>query len=389
MDISESRPLLERVHLGRRTLLGVAGLGAASLVVSCGSGGKTTTALGTSQKVETIAINDKLIKAAQGEGSLLVRNGTPADTMAGIAAAFKKQYGIAVESDRKVGVVGTDQFRTEEQAGKHVVDVMWNVDPPGAISLADAGHLQRFTLPDADKILPPEAELGNHAAYVTYWYDVVIQYNPSLISADEAEKKFSTWRGLLDPDLAGGKIGMNEPAGGAIPFGTYLMWYQDKTYGRKFLEELAAQKPRLYPGSAPGREALAAGEIAVYIPNWEDIAMLNYMKGDKTQWTYPEVTPAIPAAFAALSANAPHPNAARLFTAWMLSEEGAQAIIDMQGRPTRLGMKDTRSAVAKLSTTSWWKPMPENIRRIPDMDYWIKNFDTLMPDMRKVLGWKA
>lgn len=389
MDISERRPLLERVHIGRRTLLGVAVLVAASLVVSCGSGGETTAASGTAQKVETIAINDKLIKAAQGEGSLLVRNGTPAGTMAGIAAAFKKQYGITVESDRKVGVVGTEQFRMEEQAGKHVVDVMWNVDPPGAIDLADEGHLQRFTLPDADKILPPEAELGNHAAYVTYWYDVVIQYNPSLISSAEAEKKFSTWRGLLDPDLADGKIGMNEPAGGSIPFATYLMWYQDKTYGRKFLEELAAQKPRLYPGSAPGREALAAGEIAVYIPNWEDIAMLNYMKGDKTRWTYPEVTPAIPAAFAALSAKAPHPNAARLFTAWMFSEDGAQAFMDLQGRPTRLGMKDTRSAIDKLSKTTWWKPMPENIRRVPDMDYWIKNYDKVMPDMRKVLGWRG
>ena len=116
--------------------------------------------------------------------------------------------------------------------------------------------------------------------------------------------------------------------------------------------------------------------------------MLNYVNGDRTQWTYPEVTPAIPAAFAALSSHAPHPSAARLFTTWMLSEDGAQAIIDLQGRPTRLGMDDTRSAVAELEKTDWWKPLPKNILRVPDMDYWVENYDTLMPEMRKVLGWK-
>ncbi|MGH3747879.1 MAG: ABC transporter substrate-binding protein, partial [Micromonosporaceae bacterium] len=276
-----------------------------------------------------------------------------------------------------------------EQSGKHVVDVMWNVDPPGAIDLQKDGYLQKFTIPNADKVLPPEAELGDNAAYVTYWYDVVIQYNPELISNEEADKKFSTWRGLLDKDLAGGKIGMNEPAGGSIPFGTYLQWYQDEKYGREFLKDLADQKPRLYPGSAQGREALAAGEIEVYIPNWEDIAMLNFMNGDKTQWTYPESAPAIPAAFAGLSANAPHPHAARLFTAWLLSEDGAKALMELQGRPTRMGLPDTRSAIDKLEKTDWWEPYPKDIRRIPDMDKWVKDYDTLMPDMRKVLGWKG
>jgi ABC-type Fe3+ transport system substrate-binding protein len=363
---------------------------AVSPVAACGviGGGTEPDASSTAQKVETLAINDALIEAAKKEGTVLVRFGTPAPTMAGMAKAFTEQYGIKVESDRKVGVVGTDQFRQEEQAGQHVVDVMWNVDPAGAVDLAERGFLQRFTLPDVDKILPPEAQLGENVAYVTYWYDVVIQYNPKFFTAAEAKKKFSTWKGLLDKDLAGGKIGMNEPAGGSIPFGTYMEWEQDPNYGKDFLKKLAAQKPRLYPGSAPGREALAAGEIEVYVPNWEDIAMLNFINGDRTQWTYAEFVPSIPAAFTALSANAPHPNAARLFAAWMFSKEGAQALMDLQGRPTRLGMEDTRSAIDQLKKTDWWEPIPKDRLRVPDMDKWINEYDTLMPEMRTILGWK-
>jgi iron(III) transport system substrate-binding protein len=361
-----------------------------SLIASCGllyrgDAGQAERA----QQIETIQINSKLIEAAKKEGTVVVRNGTPATTMAGMAKAFEEQYGIKVEYDRKVGVVGTDQFRQEERAGKHVVDVMWNVDPPGAIELANEGLLQRYTLSNIDKILPPEARLGDNVAYVTYWYDVVVQYNQQLIPTEVAEKKFATWRGLLDPDLAGGKIGMNEPAGGAIPFGTYLTWYQDPNYGRQFLVDLAKQEPRLYSGSAAGREALAAGEIAVYIPGWEDVAMLEFQNGNRTQWTYPEVAPSIPAAFAAISASAPHPNAARLFTAWMFSEDGAQAIIDLQGRPTRLGVPDTRPVLDELRKTDWWRPYPKEILRVPDQDFWNEHYAELLPDMRSVLGWRG
>jgi iron(III) transport system substrate-binding protein len=361
------------------------------LTASCGlilSGGNSEQTA-RAKRLETLEITDDLVAAAQKEGTVTVRYGTPATTMAGMAKAFEKKYGIKVEADRKVGVVGTDQFRQEERADKHVVDVMWNVDPPGAIELADEGFLQRYTFPNIDEILPKEARLGDNVAYVTYWYDVIIQYNPSIIPPDVAKEKFRTWRGLLDPDLTGGKIGMNEPAGGAIPFGTYLMWYQDKKYGRQFLVDLAKQKPRLYSGSAPGREALAAGEIAVYIPGWEDIAMLEFESGNRTQWTYPEVAPSIPAAFAAISSAAPHPNAARLFAAWMVSADGADALVNLQARPTRLGVPDNRSVLRDLAKTDWWEPYPKDILRVPDQDYWNENYARLLADMRRVLGWRS
>ncbi|MGH3750755.1 MAG: hypothetical protein ACRDT8_25565, partial [Micromonosporaceae bacterium] len=126
------------------------GLALAFLATGCGTvtGGSSEDSAKRADKVETLKITPELIKKAKKEGSLLVRNGTPADTMAGLGKAFQEQYGIEVEADRKVGVVGTDQFRQEEQSGKHVVDVMWNVDPPGAIDLQKDGYLQKFTIPN-------------------------------------------------------------------------------------------------------------------------------------------------------------------------------------------------------------------------------------------------
>ena len=47
-----------------------------------------------------------------------------------------------------------------------------------------------------------------------------------------------------------------------------------------------------------------------------------------------------------------------------------------------------RSAIAKLKQTSWWRPYPDSIRWVPDMEDWDANYEKLMPDMRNVLGWK-
>lgn len=336
--------------------------------------------------VETVDINPRLIEAAKREGSLTVRYSSPVDEMTEMAHAFQAKFGIKVQTDRKVGVLGTQQFAIEERAGQHVMDVNYSADPAGMRELAEEGFYLRYTLADLDKKLDKGTYLPG-LGYAAKWTEIIISYNPDHIPHAQAKELFKTWRGLLDPRLKG-KIGINEPAGGGVPFSTFLMFYRRPEYGRKFLEQLAAQNPRLYPGSAPGREDLAAGAISVFIPNWESIAMSTFMKGDKTAWTYPEISPAFTNTYLAISKRAPHPNAARLFSAWFFTPEGARAMESVQARPTLKGIPDERTAIAKLRQTGWWQPYPEKIRWIPDTDDWDANYDKLMPDMRRILGWK-
>lgn len=182
---------------------------------------------------------------------------------------------------------------------------------------------------------------------------------------------------------------MTEPGGGATPFGTYLMFYQLPQYGRDFLVKLAAQKPRLYPGSAPGREDLASGATTVFMPNWEQIGMELFMKGDRTRWTYPEIAPTFPNDLLAINTRAPHPNAARLWVAWLMSRDGAKAVMDTGSVSTVPGVSDDRPAILRLKQTDWWKPFPDSIGWVPDRTYWDNNYGALMPDMRKVLGWRG
>src|SRR3546814_15939820 len=95
-----------------------------------------------------------------------------------------------------------------------------------------------------------------------------------------------------------------------------------------------------------------------------------FEKGDPTAWTYPEIAPAFANTYFAISANAPHPKAARLFTAWFFTPEGASVMHEVQARPTLKGVPDNRTAVAKLKQTDWWRPYPEDIRWIPEREDW-------------------
>jgi len=376
------RPLFGSVdRISRRDFL----FGASALAVGTSISARSVHAAAAAE-VETVDITPKLIDAAKREGSVTVRYSSPVDEMTEMARGFQNRFGIKVQMDRKVGVLGTQQFATEERAGQHVMDVNYSADPAGMRDLAEEGFYLRYTLPDITQKIDRGAMIPG-LGYSPKWTDIVISYNPDHIPHAQAKAQFKTWRGLLDPKLKG-KIGLNEPAGGGVPFATFLMFYRRPEYGRKFLEQLAAQAPRMYPGSAPGREDLAAGAISVFIPNWESVAMIQFMKGDKTAWTYPDVAPAFANTYFAISKNAPHPNAARLFSAWFFTPESVPSIEAGQARPTLKGVADNRAAVAKLKQTSWWQPYPDKIRWVPDMEDWDANYEKLMPDMRTVLGWK-
>ena len=117
--------------------------------------------------------------------------------------------------------------------------------------------------------------------------------------------------------------------------------------------------------------------------------MHDFLQGGKLGWTYPEVTPSYSTSYFTISRQAPHPNAARLFAAWFFTPEGARVTQGSQSRPTLKGIPDERTAVAKLKQGGWWQPFPASAQWVPDPDDWDRHYLKLMPEMRRVLGWKG
>jgi iron(III) transport system substrate-binding protein len=396
---TDSDSFLDQPVHRRRFLQWSAGIGGAALLggltrraaTKNGLATRSSSAADTAASVEEITLTPTLIAAAKKEGTLLLRYSDPQPCAEIWADAFKKAYGIEVQLDRKVGILGNQAFATEQQAGKHVMDVNHNSDPLGLVQLDAEGYYLHYDLPDVNPHIPKVAKL-RQMGYCEQIVQVCIGYNPQKISSSAADQLFSSknWNGLLDPSLAGGKIGLTEPGGGSVPYGTYQMLYQSPKYGPGFLTKLAKQGPKLYAGSAPGLEDLASGAISVYATSWTATAMETYVTGNQTQWTYTsDIMPSFPDIYSAINKDAPHPNAARLFVAWLMSAEGASATQQAQVVPIRTDVTIDPPAYKGLKTTTWWKPFPAKEGDVPNLDYWIKNYNTLMPEMRQTFGYQA
>jgi ABC-type Fe3+ transport system substrate-binding protein len=153
--------------------------------------------------------------------------------------------------------------------------------------------------------------------------------------------------------------------------------YKDR-YGLEFLKQVAAQKPAVYSEVLVGLDRVIAGEHDFTYWTWEGIALTKWQQGAPIRWIHPKPTPAFGNSWQAVSKYAPHPNAARLFQNWSMSEEGSLVIQQLYGSATTMsGLADQRS----VTKESWYKPVADtynvDFKRWDrdyhkDMDAWIR-----------------
>ena len=70
-------------------------------------------------------------------------------------------------------------------------------------------------------------------------------------NTDDVPDGLTDYPDLLDPELAGGRIGVIDPAIGPAVVDFWL-WVEEN-YGEEYLEQLAAQEPRHLPERAADR----------------------------------------------------------------------------------------------------------------------------------------
>ena len=125
---------------------------------------------------------------------------------------------------------------------------------------------------------------------------------------------------LLNPDLRG-NIGVPEPAAPS-----FVDWYLylEEQYGDDFIEDLAAQEPRIYPSSLPMAEALTAGEIAA-ASFVQPLAVEKEAGAPVDSGLAPEEVWGA-RFFGMILESSPNPNAAQVLADFIITAEGQEAI---------------------------------------------------------------
>jgi iron(III) transport system substrate-binding protein len=276
-----------------------------------------------------MAADSQIVERAKKEGTFLLYTSMNAPDVNQVFDGFHKRYPfITPKSYTTRSAALLERVITEARAGKYFADVIQG-NAFTLYLLAKRGHTEPYASPEARSYPQSFRDQAGHwvAAYTQL---NVIAYNTKLIARAEAPKGYED---LLAPKWKG-RMGLDDKQ---------YIWFDGllKVMGREkglaYMKKLAAQGIHFRSGNTLLANLLAAGEFGVLInARPEGIDELK-QKGAPLEWVAPRPTTAnvLPIA---ITKNAPHPNAGKLFMDYMLSEEGQKRLSAMRRTVARPGI---------------------------------------------------
>ena len=261
--------------------------------------------------------DESLIAGAKKEGQLVWYTTTAQTDNKVLLDAFMKKYPfIRAQSIRAGGPELAEKFLFERRAGKYIADVIRVLDFD-VERFKREKLVARYQSPSAEKFSPDMKDPEGY--WTTDDYTIkVMGYNTKLLAAKDAPK---SWFDLLDPKWQG-KIVVE-----VLDYRLYAGWEQRLGVEKatKLAEGMARQKLILRRGASQIAELLAAGESPMAQAYVHHLEVLK-AKGAPVDWIRTFDPLVALRGGLAISSNAPHTNAARLFVDFYLSKEGAQII---------------------------------------------------------------
>jgi iron(III) transport system substrate-binding protein len=309
-------------------------------------------------------LTPQLIEAAKKEGEVVFYGALPINIVKRITDGFEKKYGIPVKHWRGDATEIVNRVLTEARAGRPIFDV--NLGNEAVMQSLEQKNILGVFDPPAAKGYPKQ--FRDPDMRMTAWRVLPygINYNHQLVKADEAPKSYEE---LLQPKWKG-KFGLANP--GIHVTTLQFVLSLEKLYGPKWLrlvEGWAKQEPRIGRSLADLIQPMTSGEVPVAI---------GYIK-DKFQYPGPIEYVRMNKYLAsvgliAINRQAPHPNAAKLFTDYFLSGD-SQRIVGETGEYVfhpevdhkfKKDVKDDQIVVMNLPSSeemeSWSKKFREMFR---------------------------
>ena len=282
------------------------------------------------------AADPALVKAAEAEGSLVVYGCDPVQ-MPGYFAAFQKKYPQIKLTSYLAGCWQLyGRHMTERETGKQAADVIFSIED--AIDQLDGDHLlDHYRSPEAAAF--PAAAVPNEKNYAKVKVLVLgLTGNRNFTGDIKLPQDWSDfanpppeWKGLVsfyDPRVS--SVALLVMAGLEQNFG------QDKTAA--IYKGLMAADAALAPTTPGGMSRMLVGQQPIMFYIASNDYVVAHAKGVPLDFTIPSSGAlAIPFAIGVLN-GAPHPNAARLFEDFMMSD-GQELIADGNEYALRTGSK--------------------------------------------------
>src|SRR5580698_10312756 len=270
-----------------------------------------------------VSITPDLIEAAKKEGKVILYSSMDLPVGEKLGKAFEAKYpGMEVQIERSGSERLFQRLNQEFSSNIRACDVVNSSDASHFISWKRNNWLAPFVTEDiAQHFLPAYRDPEGLFATSRIWLSS-IAYNTNLVKPEDAPKSFAD---LLDPKWAGKMVKGHPAYSGTIMTATFQMV---RELGWDYFEKLSKQRVMQVQSSTDPPKKLALGERAVMADGNEYNVVLLKESGQPVEPVYPvEGTPTISGP-TGIFVTAPHPNAARLFQAWLHTRETQQFFID-------------------------------------------------------------
>jgi iron(III) transport system substrate-binding protein len=262
-----------------------------------------------------------LLEAAQHEGSVTwyvaQMSGEAAEAM---GRHFTERHpGVSVSVIRTTGQVAYERLQQELKNGAPHCDVFSSTDIAHYPALKARGALAHYDAQNAAELAGPYQGIGEPGYYYPTTGSLqILVYNTRNVQPADVPRACTD---LLAPRFKG-RVAVGHPAFSGF-FGQWVLAMR-KLHGWEFFEKLADNKPRIGRSGNDPITMLNAGESLVGTGP-VSTASQTAQKGNPIGYVYPEDGTLLCVGPSAILAQAPHPNAARLFLEWLLSKDYADA----------------------------------------------------------------
>lgn len=268
------------------------------------------------------AAQSGLKAAARKEGKIVLYSSAPVWVNDKLGKAFKNKHGLKVETFRGGSLKVLQKFMNEKEAGMVKADVFISMYVPAYKMFKEKGYAMQYFSPEG-KAYPSSLKDPDGYFYPVRNVVICMAYNPNIVKAADAPK---TWKDIINPKWKNLLVA-SDYMYGSTQLATWNYWLQ--TYGVGFIQQLAENNPMVVSSNGNAAKTLLSGERPVVILMNAYDTWSKAKKGLPVVNVYPEQVPLVPG-YGCVLADAPHPNAGKLFLDFLLSEEG-QTVIQSAG----------------------------------------------------------
>lgn len=257
------------------------------------------------------------------------------EEIARLCGAFEKKYpGVKCNFVRTTAQVAFQRLQQDLQSKSAVASVFSSTDVSHYPPLKKAGALMQYKPNNIGKMVDSLKSYNDADGYytVTAAALMLITYNNSLVKEQDAPRN---WPDLLDPKWKN-KVSIGHPAFSGY-VGTWVVLMR-KLYGWEYFEKLEKNNPQIGRSVNDTVTMLNAKERWV-AAGPEATTLLSRDKGNPLSVVYPTDGSLLMVSPSSVLANAPSPNAGKLFLEFMLDREAAEVQVASHSLSVIKGIK--------------------------------------------------